>query len=154
MNNAGLKLDSPERLKSKRFTGRALLILFIVIMLVLGVEFTATKFKSRQMVDANKRLAERDAELEQVSQEVELAIQTADQLRAQDSKKQAQISRVCSASKGIENFPVDQGPFFVVVGSHRSLRMFVPDGKHTLSCLLYTSPSPRDRQKSRMPSSA
>ena len=24
----------------------------------------------------------------------------------------------------------------------------------TLSCLLYTSPSPRDRQKSRMPSSA
>ena len=136
MNNAGLKLDSPERLKSKRFTGRALLILFIVIMLVLGVEFTATKFKSRQMVDANKRLAERDAELEQVSQEVELAIQTADQLRAQDSKKQAQISRVCSASKGIENFPVDQGPFFVVVGSHRSLRMFVPDGKHTLSLKL------------------
>ena len=25
---------------------------------------------------------------------------------------------------------------------------------HTLHCLLYTSPSPRDRQKSRMPSSA
>ena len=25
---------------------------------------------------------------------------------------------------------------------------------HTLDCLLYTSPSPRDRQKSRMPSSA
>ena len=25
---------------------------------------------------------------------------------------------------------------------------------HTLGCLLYTSPSPRDRQKSRMPSSA
>ena len=25
---------------------------------------------------------------------------------------------------------------------------------HYLSCLLYTSPSPRDRQKSRMPSSA
>ena len=27
------------------------------------------------------------------------------------------------------------------------------DGKYT-NCLLYTSPSPRDRQKSRMPSSA
>ena len=27
-------------------------------------------------------------------------------------------------------------------------------GQKTLSCLLYTSPSPRDRQKSRMPSSA
>ena len=26
--------------------------------------------------------------------------------------------------------------------------------KHNLACLLYTSPSPRDRQKSRMPSSA
>ena len=26
--------------------------------------------------------------------------------------------------------------------------------KFTISCLLYTSPSPRDRQKSRMPSSA
>ena len=25
---------------------------------------------------------------------------------------------------------------------------------HVISCLLYTSPSPRDRQKSRMPSSA
>ena len=27
-------------------------------------------------------------------------------------------------------------------------------GRKTTSCLLYTSPSPRDRQKSRMPSSA
>ena len=30
----------------------------------------------------------------------------------------------------------------------------VLDGKYLYSCLLYTSPSPRDRQKSRMPSSA
>ena len=29
-----------------------------------------------------------------------------------------------------------------------------PDGKQVAFCLLYTSPSPRDRQKSRMPSSA
>ena len=28
------------------------------------------------------------------------------------------------------------------------------DGSGNISCLLYTSPSPRDRQKSRMPSSA
>ena len=28
------------------------------------------------------------------------------------------------------------------------------DPRHIESCLLYTSPSPRDRQKSRMPSSA
>ena len=29
-----------------------------------------------------------------------------------------------------------------------------PGGDDTRNCLLYTSPSPRDRQKSRMPSSA
>ena len=32
-------------------------------------------------------------------------------------------------------------------------RYEIPIGKH-ICCLLYTSPSPRDRQKSRMPSSA
>ena len=31
---------------------------------------------------------------------------------------------------------------------------FTNENEQTLSCLLYTSPSPRDRQKSRMPSSA
>ena len=31
---------------------------------------------------------------------------------------------------------------------------FETDPKHKYLCLLYTSPSPRDRQKSRMPSSA
>ena len=30
----------------------------------------------------------------------------------------------------------------------------ITDVKTTITCLLYTSPSPRDRQKSRMPSSA
>ena len=30
----------------------------------------------------------------------------------------------------------------------------IEDALHHWSCLLYTSPSPRDRQKSRMPSSA
>ena len=30
----------------------------------------------------------------------------------------------------------------------------IPEGKRVKICLLYTSPSPRDRQKSRMPSSA
>ena len=30
----------------------------------------------------------------------------------------------------------------------------VPEGEEAWICLLYTSPSPRDRQKSRMPSSA
>ena len=33
-------------------------------------------------------------------------------------------------------------------------RIFVYDCSHTQSCLLYTSPSPRDVEESRMPSSA
>ena len=35
-----------------------------------------------------------------------------------------------------------------------SIEQFDKGGRTDLSCLLYTSPSPRDRQKSRMPSSA
>ena len=41
--------------------------------------------------------------------------------------------------------------FFVWV---EDLRKFVQPRIKTRTCLLYTSPSPRDRQKSRMPSSA
>ena len=33
-------------------------------------------------------------------------------------------------------------------------RTTFPDGEHYYRCLLYTSPSPRDRTRSRMPSSA
>ena len=40
--------------------------------------------------------------------------------------------------------------FFTNVG--KTLNMILPTEANT--CLLYTSPSPRDRQKSRMPSSA
>ena len=41
-------------------------------------------------------------------------------------------------------------------GPHGGLSEFIPDRiiNDITSCLLYTSPSPRDRQKSRMPSSA
>ena len=38
--------------------------------------------------------------------------------------------------------------------SNRSCSYCKDKGHNTRSCLLYTSPSPRDRQKSRMPSSA
>ena len=52
---------------------------------------------------------------------------------------------------GVNNasFEVAKGEMLVVMGLSGS-------GKSTLlrCCLLYTSPSPRDRQKSRMPSSA
>ena len=54
------------------------------------------------------------------------------------------------------SFTVEKGEIFTIIGPNGA-------GKSTLfnvisriyePCLLYTSPSPRDRQKSRMPSSA
>ena len=51
--------------------------------------------------------------------------------------------------------------FTAFVPGHADARLFAYIGREWLSgvipyvdCLLYTSPSPRDRQKSRMPSSA
>ena len=50
--------------------------------------------------------------------------------------------------------------YFHDLNNHLSLRTFAVEIQDRLSssslnvCLLYTSPSPRDRQKSRMPSSA
>ena len=41
-----------------------------------------------------------------------------------------------------------------VVMDHRRLRLVITASSREIGCLLYTSPSPRDRQKSRMPSSA
>ena len=40
--------------------------------------------------------------------------------------------------------------------AHRTIRAFTdePVGEDIMDCLLYTSPSPRDRTRSRMPSSA
>ena len=40
----------------------------------------------------------------------------------------------------------------LAAGHQLQQRQLVPDDRY--ACLLYTSPSPRDRQKSRMPSSA
>ena len=44
-----------------------------------------------------------------------------------------------------------------LISIHRLQKIYEeikPDLVHHYTCLLYTSPSPRDRQKSRMPSSA
>ena len=53
---------------------------------------------------------------------------------------------------------LELGRFIRIVTGHNNLRYFQHrlslTHDHKCSCLLYTSPSPRDRQKSRMPSSA
>ena len=50
---------------------------------------------------------------------------------------------------------LNQGRFLTEVSLVALIMTFViVTGGIDLSCLLYTSPSPRDRQKSRMPSSA
>ena len=48
---------------------------------------------------------------------------------------------------------IAQGRFAFDGADHQLPRNF-GDHPHSIHCLLYTSPSPRDRQKSRMPSSA
>ena len=61
------------------------------------------------------------------------------------------------------NLTLEEGDFVTVIGSNGSGKstlmnciagVFYPDKGHILICLLYTSPSPRDVEESRMPSSA
>ena len=59
----------------------------------------------------------------------------------------------------VDGFVVDAAtgrPYYVVVdaGGWFTSKLFLLPIGHVAICLLYTSPSPRDRQKSRMPSSA
>ena len=49
---------------------------------------------------------------------------------------------------------VDKNGSIIKNGYRTVLRFHRPEGKKTRDCLLYTSPSPRDLQGSRMPSSA
>ena len=45
-------------------------------------------------------------------------------------------------------------PIFLIDGKNKKQEIKSMPGVYRYTCLLYTSPSPRDRQKSRMPSSA
>ena len=62
--------------------------------------------------------------------------------------------------KAIETLPFSEQAaecdFLISSCNEQATRQFVATWlyRHYYSCLLYTSPSPRDRQKSRMPSSA
>ena len=62
----------------------------------------------------------------------------------QISKNQIDVSRVAG----------DQPPECDVLDVHAVLLVNYVRPHHVVSCLLYTSPSPRDQRGSRMPSSA
>ena len=68
------------------------------------------------------------------------------------------VSRACRLS-GLEACNIDSDSLFVNVGERTNVTgsavflRLIKEGDYA-ACLLYTSPSPRDRQKSRMPSSA
>ena len=53
-----------------------------------------------------------------------------------------------------EMFEVGEEVICLIHQERRNLHTQMHTAQHIVSCLLYTSPSPRDRQKSRMPSSA
>ena len=62
------------------------------------------------------------------------------------------FDHILNKIKSEENFAFTRfsdGELFILQNKHLLL-----SNDHYITCLLYTSPSPRDRQKSRMPSSA
>ena len=67
-----------------------------------------------------------------------------------------QSKQLVAQARGVLVFPAVLSASFIVGAQHGSgvLRVNGQDTGYYSICLLYTSPSPRDRQKSRMPSSA
>ena len=83
----------------------------------------------------------------------ELALQREQQIRADMKELAASEAKVAALQQKLENRDLinARGDSFIARD-----RPYFPDNTatHSTPCLLYTSPSPRDRQKSRMPSSA
>ena len=67
-------------------------------------------------------------------------------MRMRDGDVQLNAGEMYVVPKGVEHCPVAE--------EEAELLLIEPSGTPNTGCLLYTSPSPRDRQKSRMPSSA
>ena len=60
----------------------------------------------------------------------------------------------CVKENDIKVFPVESDPADIYAFFEQNGFAVLSDSLGSDDCLLYTSPSPRDRQKSRMPSSA
>ena len=69
-------------------------------------------------------------------------------------KNNIKMIGVDEAGRGSWAGPLVATACWIDFSNHKLLHSDVNDSKKLKSCLLYTSPSPRDRQKSRMPSSA
>ena len=79
----------------------------------------------------------------------EMVLQEFKDATAKDEKKSKKTytNRV-EYLKGLKKFKQETPQYM------RDVKISVKQFDNLISCLLYTSPSPRDRQKSRMPSSA
>ena len=70
----------------------------------------------------------------------------------------AKANNLAAKGKDIINLGIGQPDFPTPINIQEAAIKAIKDGYHGYTpsngCLLYTSPSPRDRQKSRMPSSA
>ena len=85
-----------------------------------------------------------------------VAIDPTDPSYSDDNPFTYEIKDIAIKNKATRD--IDAVPYIVIDSSNNNLPMFPTANDNTITkeddCLLYTSPSPRDRQKSRMPSSA
>ena len=74
-------------------------------------------------------------------------------LKAMRDVEEAELAALVDTVPGVSGLAREWSvPFFETTDS--MLKEIEPDGVIVCTCLLYTSPSPRDRTRSRMPSSA
>ena len=67
----------------------------------------------------------------------------------------SQLLRECSVSEwSAQSFLSAPQAIFLIDSTHENLVLGMASNGELVSCLLYTSPSPRDKRQSRMPSSA
>ena len=109
------------------------------------LENVVTAVESREAHDAKAGLERAELNLKQANQEYDLAERTV--VRATDA-----LASHSAATRLMEFVKQREGKGGY--GDYLGLIATIRKDFQYLSCLLYTSPSPRDRTRSRMPSSA